>query len=182
MNDISALLEQAAGGEDIAQRRLAEALHAELHKLARQAMRRERPDHTLQPTALVNEAWLRLVARPVSWDSRAEFLRASARTMREILVDHARTRGALKRGGDRQRVELHDPVAMAELDPDTLLAIDVALDKLGKHDARSRQIVERRYFGGLTLEEIAQVLDVTIRTVTRDWSFARAWLEKELRG
>jgi RNA polymerase sigma factor (TIGR02999 family) len=145
-------------------------------------MRRERPDHTLQPTALVNEAWLRLIAKPVSWESRAAFLRASARIMREILVDHARARGAIKRGGDREKISLLDPMALAEFEPETLLAVDAALERLGGLDARGRQVVELRYFGGLTIEETAKVLDIAAKTVTRDWNFARAWLEKELRS
>ncbi len=180
--DITALLEQAAGGNPSAPAELLEAIHSELRQLARSAMRKERRDHTLQPTALVNEAWLRLVAKPVSWESRSAFLRASAHVMREILVDHARARGAIKRGGNIEKVSLLDPMALAENEPSTLLAIDAALEKLAILDARVRQVVELRYFGGLTVEETAKVLGISPKTVVRDWSFARAWLEKELRS
>jgi RNA polymerase sigma factor (TIGR02999 family) len=180
--DITALLEQAAEGNSSAPAELLEAIHAELRQIARSAMRRERRDHTLQPTALVNEAWLRLVAKPVSWESRSAFLRASAHVMREILVDHARARGTIKRGGDIEKVSFLDPMALAENEPSILLAIDAALEKLAILDARVRQVVELRYFGGLTIEETAKVLGIASKTVVRDWSFARAWLEKELRS
>ena len=182
MSDITVLLEQAASGHSSAPAELLHAIHAELRGLARTAMRRERPDHTLQPTALVNEAWLRLVAKPVSWESRAAFLRAAARVMREILVDHARARGAMKRGGDVEKIPQLDVMAVAEVEPETLLAIDAALDRLGDLDARVRQVVELRYFAGLTIEETAKVLAVGEKTVKRDWNFARVWLEKELRS
>lgn len=158
-----------------------DGLHAELRRLARAAMARERPDHTLQPTALVNEAWLRLVGQPARWESRAAFLRASARVMREILVDYARGRAALKRGERRPHLPLTDTVELAGLDPETLLAIDRALTRLASHDPRGRQVVELRYFAGLTLGESARVLNLSVKTVTRDWNFARAWLERELR-
>lgn len=180
MTDITVLLAQAAEGHTKARDSVLEALQRELHRIASQAMRRERPDHTLQPTALVNEAWLRLVAKPVAWESRAEFLRASSRVMREILVDHARKRGTVKRGGDWQKLPITDPIALAEFEPEKLLAIEDALTRLAEHDSRARQVVELRYFGGLTIEETAQVLDVAVKTVTRDWHFARAWLESEL--
>ncbi len=182
MSDISVLLRKFAGGDESAYEALYSGIYAELRSLAASAMRRERPDHTLQATALVNEAWIRLVGSPASWESKAEFLRASAKIMREILVDHARNRGRLKRGGDWQRVEMHDPVSLAVLDPETLTLLDSALQKLNARDPRSRQIVELRYFAGLSSEETAQVMNLSVKTVTRDWNFARAWLEKELRG
>ena len=178
LSDITALLGQATSGHPSEQTELFEAIQKELRQLAGAAMRRERPDHTLQPTALVNEAWIRLVAKPVSWESRAAFLRAAAHIMREILVDHARAHGALKRGGGREKLPLLDPMALTLFEPETVLAIDAALDKL---DPRSRQVVELRYFAGLTVEETARVLNVAEKTVKRDWSFARAWLEGELR-
>ena len=178
MGDITALLKQATSGHPSEQTELFEAIQKELRQLAGSAMRRERPDHTLQPTALVNEAWIRLVAKPVNWESRAAFLRAASHIMREILVDHARAHRALKRGGDREKLPLLDPMALTVFEPETVLAIDAALDKL---DPRSRQVVELRYFAGLTVEETARVLNVAEKTVKRDWSFARAWLEKDLR-
>lgn len=180
--DIEVLIEHAAAGDAAAYIELKNGIHAELRGLARAAMSRERRDHTLQPTALVNEAWLRLVARPVNWESRAEFLRASAHLMREILVDHARARCALKRGEGRGAVPLHDPASLANLDPETMLALDAAMTRLATIDSRSRQVVELRYFAGLTTEETASVMNVSVKTIRRDWDFARAWLEKELRG
>jgi len=148
--------------------------------MAGRAMGGERRDHTLQPTALVNEAYLRLAGKPASWESHAEFLRTLGRVMREILVDHARRRGAAKRGGEK--LELLDCMAMAEYDPATMLAVDAALNKLEEVDPRGRQIVELRYFAGLTVEETAQVMNLSAKTITRDWNFVRVWLERELLG
>lgn len=182
MDDITRLLRNAAEGDSSSSQALYAEVYSELRGLAARAMRRERQDHTLQPTALVNEAWIRLVSNPEGWESRAALLRASAQLMREILIDHARHRGRLKRGGDRMRVELRDPVALAVYDPETMLLLDSALEKLGKLDPRSRQVVELRYFAGLSAAETAEVMSLAVKTVTRDWNFARAWLEKEIRG
>ena len=181
MNDVSVLLDRAAQGDGTANPELFAALHAELHSLARAAMRSERKDHTLQPTALVNEAFLRLVKSPVSWESRAQFFSASARVMRRILIEHARANHAHKRQGDRQKVEFQEPMAMVESDPEQLLSIDSALERLAEIDPRAEHVVELRFFVGMSIEEIAKILALSEKTVKRDWEFARVWLEQELR-
>ncbi len=150
--------------------------------MAGDLMRRERPDHTLRPTALVHEAYLRLVdASPASpWENRAHFFGIAARAMRQILVDHARERSALKRGGGLQRITLDEPLAAADaLDLD-ILAVHDALDKLAVLDERMARGVELRVFAGLTMTEVAEVLGVSKRTADGDWSVARKWLAKEL--
>ena len=181
MNDVSNLLDRAAQGDGSASPELFAALHAELHSLARSAMRSERKDHTLQPTALVNEAFLRLVKSPVSWESRAQFFSGSARVMRRILIEHARANHAHKRQGDRQKVEFQEPMAMVESDPEQLLSIDSALERLAEIDPRAEHIVELRFFVGMSVEETAKILALSEKTVKRDWEFARVWLERELR-
>lgn len=153
-------------------------VYDELRRLAAQYLSRERSGHTLQPTALVHEAYLRLAAQSAEWDSKTHFFAVGARVMRRLLIDHARARGRDKRGGDWQRVTL-DPVAV-ELDDAALLALDDALERLAKLDAREAQIVELRFFAGMTVEEIAAELGVSKRTVESDWTHARAWLRREL--
>ena len=156
-------------------------IYAELHKLARAAMRREHPGHTLQPTALINEAYLRLTSdQTSSWENRAHFFGAAARAMRQILIDHARTRQRSKRGG--LKLELHDSSAIFQANPEEVFALESALDELAGVDQRSLRIVELRYFVGLTVEETAAFVGTSPRTVKRDWDFARAWLESRLRG
>lgn len=181
VNDVSVLLERAAHGDRNANPELFDSLYGELHSLARASMRSERKDHTLQPTALVNEAFLRLVKTPVSWESRAQFFSASARVMRRILIEHARANHAHKRQGDRQKVEFQEPMAMVESDPEHLLSIDSALAKLAEIDPRAVHVVELRFFVGMNIEETARVLGLSEKTVNRDWEFARVWLERELR-
>ncbi len=158
-------------------------VYDELHRLAARYLGRERPDHTLQPTALVHEAYLRLVRqREVDWRNRAQFLGLAAGIMRRILVNHARDRAAAKRSGDRERVSLslvEAPSGGRDLD---LLALEAALDRLAELDPRKARVVELRFFGGLTMEEIAAVLEISRATVERDWSFARAWLYDALEG
>jgi len=146
-------------------------------------MGRERRGHTLQATALVNEAFLKLTdARHIRWQDRAHFVGISARLMRRVLVDHARRRGYGKRGGGAQRVTLHDEL-VASADPALdLVALDRALEALAKVDARKSRIIELRFFGGLTVEETAEVLDVSADTVKRDWRMAKLWLLRELEG
>lgn len=157
-------------------------IHAELHGLARAAMSRERADHTLQPTALVNEAYLRLTRdRPGSWNSRAHFFSAAARAMRHILVDHARLHLAQKRAGSRERIELLDVHSSFESHPELVLVIDALLDRLRELDPRAARVVELRYFTGLSIEEVAETMAVSAKTVKRDWEFARVWLEQQLR-
>jgi len=146
-------------------------------------MGRERRGHTLQATALVNEAFLKLTdARHIRWQDRAHFVGISARLMRRVLVDHARRRAYGKRGGGAQRVTLHDEL-VASADPALdLVALDRALEALAKVDARKSRIIELRFFGGLTVEETAEVLDVSADTVKRDWRMAKLWLLRELEG
>ena len=146
-------------------------------------MARERPDHTLQATALVNEVYLRLIETDrVQWQNRAHFFAVVARMMRRILVDFARARLNDKRGGGFQRVTLDDAIAVAQAPVVDLVALDEALERLGSIDSRQSQIVELRFFGGLTLDEAAEVLQVSRDTVKRDWRFAKLWLARELSG
>jgi RNA polymerase sigma-70 factor (ECF subfamily) len=156
-------------------------IYAELHEQAARALRREAPGHTLQATALVNEAYLRLVdQRRVEWKNRAHFFGVCAQVMRRILVDHARARLADKRGGGAQQLSLHDADAVAgERDVD-VLALHDALEALAALDAQQARIVELRYFSGLNIEETAEALDISPATVKRDWAVARAWLRREL--
>lgn len=157
-------------------------LNTELRRMAAGYLQRERIDHTLQPTALVNEAYLRLAgADSPSWQNRAHFFGAAARAMRQILVDHARARRRVKRQGDRTRVELNESMAAVEMDPDDLIALNDALERLRRVDERSVRVVELRFFIGMGVDEAAGVLEVSSKTVDRDWNFARAWLEKQLR-
>ncbi len=183
MHDVTALLRRQAAGDADAGRQLLELLHDELHRLAGAQMRRERGDHTLQPTALVHEAWLRLVASPPSAaGSRAHFLSLAARVMRRVLVEHARARAAAKRGGEAQRVTLDDALA---LDPGRsldVLALDEALERLAAFDAELATLVELRFFGGLSNEEVAASRGVSLRSVERGWATARAWLRGQLDG
>ena len=158
-------------------------VEAELRRLARAYMGRERKGHTLQTTALVNEAFLRLTdARQVRWQDRGHFLGISARLMRRVLVDHARTRGYLKRGGGAERVTLHEGLVTSPDPALDLVALDRALEVLARVDARKSQIVELRFFGGLSVEETADVLDVSPDTVKRDWRLAKLLLLRELEG
>lgn len=181
--DVTQLLQAWSDGDETALGRLVPLVEAELRRLARGYMRRERQGHTLQATALVNEAFLRLVgARHVRWQDRAHFVAIAARLMRQVLVDHARSRGSRKHGGaaglvplDDARVEAGEP----ELD---LFDLNRALEVFSTIDARRSQIVELRYFGGLTLEETAEVLHVSVETVKRDWRLAKLWLLRELNG
>ena len=155
----------------------------ELHQLARMAMRRERPDHTLQPTALVNEAYLRLAGcHPGKWENRAHFFGAAARSMRQILVDHARARLTGRRGSGHVRVELRESMAAKESNLEDVVALDSALERLAEVDVRSARIVELHYYAGLTFDEAAALLGISNKTAKRDWEFARAWLETHLRS
>jgi len=153
-----------------------------LHAIARRQLDRERADHTLNPTALVHEAYLKLVdQRQVRWQNRAHFYALAARAMRRILVNHARDRLAQKRGGGHVAVTLDEALLPVDLPSADLVALDEALVRLQAQSERPAQVVEYRFFGGLTHEEIAHVLDVSVPTVQRDWRFARAWLSRELR-
>lgn len=180
---VTELLRAWSDGDERALDQLLPHVEAELRRLARGYMARERRGHTLQTTALVNEALIRLVdARRLRWQDRAHFLGISARLMRRVLVDHARRRGYQKRGGGAQRVTLDDAVAVTPaLDLD-VLALDRALQSLAILDDRKSRVIELRFFGGLSLEETARVLHVSADTVSRDWRLAKLWLLRELDG
>jgi RNA polymerase sigma-70 factor, ECF subfamily len=175
--DITTLLRAVASGNRTDLDALLAAIYDDLHRLAAKHMRGERVDHTLQPTALVHEAYIRLVdQRSTTWNDRLHFFAVASRVIRRILVDHARAEKAAKRGGDRTRVPLHDVDAAGPMRDVELLALDEALDDLASIDAQQAQVVELRYFGGLTVPEVASVLSISPRSVDRDWQCARAWL------
>jgi RNA polymerase sigma-70 factor (ECF subfamily) len=158
-------------------------VHAELHRIAQRHFGHERPDHSLQATALVNEAYLRLVdAKDVAWNDRAHFLAVAARVMRRILVDHARRRHYQKRGGHAARVTFDEALVVTAEPGSDFVALDDALEALAKFDERKSRVIEMRFFGGLTVEETASVLKVSPATVMGDWRLAKAWLRREMRG
>jgi len=179
--EITVLLQRVAAGDHAAGERLADAVYAELRRIARRLMARERRDHTLQPTVIAGEAYVNLVEqRDRNWQNRAQFFAVASQAMRRLLVDYGRRRQALKRGGPVQRIETDVPGHDLTEAYDEMLAISEALDRLGAIDARQVRIVELRYFGGLTEEETAEVLGISTRTVKRDWTVARSWLHAEL--
>src|SRR5438046_4974610 len=181
--EVTRLLEDWSGGDEDALEKLIPLIQPELRRLAHHYMSRERAGHTLQTTALLNEAYLRLVDNPKrDWQNRAHFTAVAAQLMRRIMVDRARERRSLKRGGDAMKVSLDEAALVSEQRAEELLAMDEALEKLAAQDPRKSQIVELRYFGGLTTEEIAAFLKISHRTVTREWGMARAWLESALTG
>lgn len=181
-DDITHLLLAWNGGDDQALARLMPLVHRELHRLAHRHMAGERPGHQLQTTALVNEAYLRLVdSSRVRWQNRAHFFAVSAQLMRRILVDSARARNRLKRGGDVVQVSIDEAAGITVESVVDLVALDDGLTALAAFDERKSRVVELRFFGGLTVEETAEVLEVSSMTVMRDWEFARAWLRRELR-
>ncbi|HUQ34578.1 MAG TPA: sigma-70 family RNA polymerase sigma factor [Pyrinomonadaceae bacterium] len=179
--EMTQLLIDWSNGDKSALDRLVPLVHEELRKLAHHYMSKERSDHTLQTTALVNEFYLRLVdQQSVSWENRAHFFGIAARSMRQILVEYARRRESAKRGGGRERIEL-DEAALLSKEPDTdLIALDEALNELAAIDERKSRVVELRFFGGLGVEEIAEALHVHSNTVVRDWDMAKAWLRRRL--
>jgi len=179
--DVTGLLVAWSAGDASALEQLMPIVHAELHRLARRLMRGERDGHTLRTTALVNEAYVRLIdLSRVRWQDRAHFFAMSARLMRRILVDHARSRKYQKRGGTQRRVSLDEALVIAPERGDDLVALDAALDALAAVDPRKSQVVELRFFGGLSVEETAHALGVSGVTVMRDWHLAKAWLLREL--
>ena len=172
-----------AGGNDSAAERLIPIVYEELKRLARRYMRRERADHTLQTTALVHEAYVKLVAQEsVKWQSRSHFFAVAAQIMRRILCDHARRTLRIKRGGSGQILPLDEALVFSPEHSDELLKLDEALDRLAKLDPRQSRIVELRFFAGLTVEETAEFLGISPKTVKRDWAVARAWLHAEVSG
>jgi RNA polymerase sigma factor (TIGR02999 family) len=181
--EITRLLFLLRAGEKEVEERLIEAVYPELRRIARGYLQHERPGHTLQPTALVNEAYLQLVGqKDKDWQSRSHFFAVAAQVMRRVLVDYARQKKAQKRDGGRQRVELVDALAISEDRIEDVLAVDEALKRLAEWDPRQSKIVEMRFFGGLTEEEAAEALGISVRTVKRDWAVAKAWLHGELSG
>jgi RNA polymerase sigma factor (TIGR02999 family) len=176
---VTQLLEKWSNGDQSALDELMALLYDELRRLASAYLRRERPDHTLQPTALVNEAYMRLVdQRHTRWQNRAQFFGIAAQLMRRILVDHARAHNAAKRGGPQYAVSLSQADRFAKQPDVELLALHDALNELATIDPQQGRIVEQRFFGGLSIEETAEVLGVSHATVERDWKMARAWLRK----
>jgi len=171
----------AAEGDQGAIDRLLPLVYDELRSLAGSLMRHERDGHTLQPTALANEAFIRLIDQhSIDWKNRAHFFALAAQAMRRVLVDHARARGAIKRGGDRRRIALAEDAAIGLDQLDDLLALDEALHQLARLSERQARVVELRFFGGLSIEETAEMIGVSPRTVKGDWRVSRAWLEREL--
>ena len=181
--EVTALLAQVGSRGPAAIDRLMSILYDELRRIASRQLRKERPDHTLETTALVHEAYVKLVGLDrISWQNRAHFLAVASQAMRRVLVDHAVSRRAQKRGGVRRKVPLDD-VAPGHAQPvETLVALDTALHRLEQIDPRLSRVVECRYFGGMSVEEAAEALQVSPATIKRDWSVARAWLNRELQG
>jgi RNA polymerase sigma-70 factor, ECF subfamily len=169
------------GDRTAAAAKLMPLVYDEFRALAARHLRHERPNHTLQPTALVHEAYLRLIDQTrVDWQGRTHFFAVGAQAIRRILVDHARQRKRQKRGGGAGRVTLDEAVALAPQRDEEILALDEAMEKLGKLDSRQAEVVEMRFFAGMSVEEVAEVLGVSKRTVEGDWTMARAWLMREL--
>ena len=181
--DVTRLLIEWRQGDDAALQRLIPLVHSELRRIAKRYMAGQRAGHTLQATALVNEAYLRLVdVQLVDWQNRAHFLAMAARLMRRVLVDAARSKGYQKRGGDAVRVTFAEELPVTGERAGDLVALDEALEALANVDERRSRIIELRFFGGLSVEETASVLKVSPGTVMRDWKLAKAWLLRELRG
>lgn len=179
--EVTRLLAEWNDGDRSALDRLLPFVERELHQLAHRYLSRERAGHTLQTTALVNEAYLRLVGqRQANWQNRAHFVAIAAQIMRRILVNHARDRSAEKRGGGARKVSLDEAAVLSDERADELMALDEALDSLSKLDERKGRVVELRYFGGLSVEETAEALGIHPNTVTREWNQARAFLHREL--
>jgi len=179
--EVTQLLGEWSGGNKAALEKLFPLVQPELHRLAHHYMSQERAGHTLQTTAILNEAYLRLIENTQPpWQNRTHFVAAAAQLMRRIMVDHARERHSLKRGGGALRVTLDEAAWVTETRSEELLALDEALEELAAQDPRESQIVELRYFGGLTVEETAEFLKLSPRTVEREWTMAKAWLYRAL--
>jgi RNA polymerase sigma factor (TIGR02999 family) len=180
-HEVTELLRDWSGGDESALERLMPLVYDELHRLAHQHMKREKPGHILQTSALINEAYLRMVDSPrIHWQNRAQFFGIAARVMRRILVDEARKRRSDKRGGDAIHVTLNEATNVAHEQAASVIALDDALKSLEAIDSRQSSIIELRFFGGLSVDETAEVLKVSPGTVIRDWTFARAWLKNEM--
>jgi RNA polymerase sigma factor (TIGR02999 family) len=180
-HEVTQILHDWRDGDREAPERLMPLIYDEMRRLARTHLAREGGDHTLQPTALVNEAYLRLVDQTrVNWQNRSHFFGIATSMMRRVLIDHARAHATNKRGGGAIRLSIDDVQVPAEQRAASLIALDEALEKLAQMDERKSRVVEMRFFGGMSDEEIAEVLDVSVRTVLRDWKTARLWLYREL--
>jgi RNA polymerase sigma factor (TIGR02999 family) len=177
---VTQLLKAIHDGDTSAAGRLLPLVYSELHRLAQAYMRRERPDHTLQATAIINEAYLRLAGEDIDWNSRAHFIGLAAHVMRQVLVDYARQHNAERRAGGLHRVEMEDDLALSPKRIVEVVAIDEALTRLAAQNPRQARVVELRYFGGLSVEQIAQMLEIAPRSVKRDWSLARIALARDL--
>ena len=179
-DEVTKLLNEMSEGRGASPEKLLEIVYDDLRRLAGAYMKNERSDHTLQATALVHEAYIRLVDwENVSWQNRAHFFSVASEVMRKVLVDHARAKKAQKRDGG-QKIMIDEAVSLPEADQIDILALDEALKTLGKLDKRQARIVELRFFGGLTIEETAYVLETSEKTVRREWAFAKAWFQREL--
>ena len=179
-HQVTQLLQEWSEGDENALTKLMPLVHDELHRLAHQHMRRESAGHILQTSALINEAYLRLVNQQINWQGRSHFFGIAARIMRRILVDYARKRNAVKRGGSLIQVPLDEASSVVQEQAANVAALDDALQRLETIDERQGKIVELRFFGGLSIEETAEVLKVSPGTVMRDWTFVRAWLRNEM--
>ena len=181
MAEVTQVLTDTSGGDEATAARLMGLVYSDFRNLARAYLDREPPGHTLQPTALVNEAYLKLVDQTrVDWKGKTHFFAVGANVMRRLLVDHARARNRLKRGGGRRRIELDQSLQISSDRDADLLAVDEVIEKLAHRDPRQAKIVELRFFGGLTVAEVAEVLNVSKRTVEGEWTMVRAWLRREL--
>ncbi|HEY9431841.1 MAG TPA: sigma-70 family RNA polymerase sigma factor [Blastocatellia bacterium] len=181
-NEITERLIAWGAGDRAALDQLLPVVYQELRRMAGNYLRQENSGHTLQPTALVHEAWLRLIDQArVDWRNRAQFFGVAAQMMRRILVDHAKAKHREKRGGDAVKLSLDDVINLSRERAADLIALDDALDELTRVDERKSRVVELRYFGGFTIEEIAQILEVSPETVMRDWKLAKAWLYQQIR-
>ena len=178
--EVTRLLKAMHDGDSGAAENLLPLVYAELHRIAAAYMRRERDGHTLQATALINEAYLRLVGEDIEWTNRAHFIGLAAHVMRRVLVDYARQHNAERRAGGLKRVEMEDNLAVSPERLDEVLFIDEAMAKLAANNPRQARVVELRYFGGLSVEQIAEILNVAPRSVKRDWALARIFLFREL--
>lgn len=179
--NLTGLLVEWRDGDRAALDRLMPLVYDQLRRIAHRYVQRERDGHTLQTSALVNEAYLRLAAQKVVWQNRSHFFAVTARVMRHILIDHARRRRYAKHGGDARQVSIDEAAAMSLERAAELIALEEALDELAQLDQRKSQVVELRYFGGLSLEETAEALDISLMTVRRDWRAAKAWLYRRLK-
>lgn len=183
MSDVTRILNAIQQGDSQAAEDLLPLVYSELRQLAAHKMAMEAPGHTLQPTALVHEAWLRMAGTsPPTWQNRAHFFGAAAEAMRRILVEHARRKQSLKRGGGGEQVELHESMLVFSAPPDEVLAVHEALDKLAAEDPAAAELVKLRYFAGMTMEEAAAALGLAKRTAEDLWTYARVWLHREIRG